>query len=209
MYGKWLNNTIVGLSNIRRWEGRQKHISVSDSSHSFNVALISEGLTRIEQEVFGNEIDALEVIRRALFHDVSEILVGDIWSGVKKKNPEMRKMLEQIEHQLYTEELEPLLPESFRADYRSYILDPKQGKSTREGRIVAVADNIDALNEAIEEVKLKNDYFKPYLEVIANDILDIDLDSGKYFIKHYLEGFGLPVEMYGERVVNFVNTYEI
>lgn len=31
MYGKWLNSTINGMRNIRRWEGRQKIIMVNDS----------------------------------------------------------------------------------------------------------------------------------------------------------------------------------
>ena len=209
MYGKWLNSTINGMRNIRRWEGKQKILMVNDSEHSFNVALISEALCRIEIEVYGQEIQVLEVIKRALMHDISEILVGDIKSGVKKKTAAMKNALEEIEHQLYEEELEPMIPESWRRDYKSYILVPKQGKKTIEGKIIAVADNIDALNEVIQEVKLGNNTFKPYLEIIANDILNIDLDAGKHFIKYCLADFELPIEMYGEKVVEFISTYEI
>ena len=149
------------------------------------------------------------MLQRALMHDTSEILIGDIKSGVKKKTVAMKNALEEIEQQLYEEELEPMIPESWREEYKSYILDPKQGKKTIEGKIIAVADNIDALNEVIQEVKLGNNTFKPYLEIIANDILNIDLDSGRHFIKYCLEDFELPIEMYGERVVNFINTYDI
>lgn len=31
MYGKWLDSTINGMRNIRRWEGRQKILKVTDS----------------------------------------------------------------------------------------------------------------------------------------------------------------------------------
>lgn len=133
----------------------------------------------MEKEIYNHEVNALEVLQRALMHDTSEILIGDIKSGVKKKTVAMKNALEEIEHQLYEEELEPMIPESWRKDYKSYILDPKQGKKTIEGKI------------------------------IANDILNIDLDSGKHFIKYCLEDFELPIEMYGERVVNFIDTYEI
>ena len=34
-------------------------------------------------------------------------------------------------------------------------------------------------------------------------MLDIDLDSGKYFVKYCLEDFGLPIDMHGERIINF------
>lgn len=54
-----------------------------------------------------------------------------------------------------------------------------------------------------------NSTFKPYLEEIANAILDIDLESGRYFIKYALQDFGIPLEAYGERVVEFVNTYKL
>lgn len=56
-----------------------------------------------------------------------------------------------------------MIPESWRDDYKSYILDPKQGKKTIEGKIIAVADNIDALNEVIQEVYL-------YVYTRQNDI---------------------------------------
>lgn len=59
------------------------------------------------------------------------------------------------------------------------------------------------------EVKLGNNTFKPYLEIIANDILNIDLDAGKHFIKYCLADFELPIEMYGERVTEFIKTYDI
>ena len=70
MYGQWLNKVLNGLKNIHRWEGRQKIGHYDDSSHSYNVALISEGLCRWEIEKFGNEVDVLGVLRRALLHDV-------------------------------------------------------------------------------------------------------------------------------------------
>ena len=54
-----------------------------------------------------------------------------------------------------------------------------------------------------------NNTFKPYLEIIANDILNIDLDAGKHFIKYCLKDFELPIEMYGERVTEFIKTYDI
>lgn len=69
MYGKWLNSTINGMRNIRRWEGKQKILMVNDSEHSYNVTIVSEALCRVEMEVFKNEVDVLEVLRRALFHD--------------------------------------------------------------------------------------------------------------------------------------------
>ena len=59
------------------------------------------------------------------------------------------------------------------------------------------------------EVKLGNKTFIPKLQEIANCILDIDLDSGRYFLKYSLQEFELPMDMYGERVLNFINNYNL
>ena len=130
---------------------------------TLNIALISEALCRVEKEIYGHNPNTLAVLERALMHDISEIVIGDIKSGVKKKTTAMKNALEEIEHQLYEEELEPIIPETWREEYKSYILDPKQGKKTIEGKIIAVADNIDALNEVIQEVYL-------YVYTRQNDI---------------------------------------
>lgn len=205
MFGQWLDKILNGCSNIYRWEGRQRLMKKNDSEHSFGVALIAEGLSRIEREKFNNEVDELKVLRASLLHDCAEVCMGDIISTVKKQTPAMRKALEEVELKLYKEKLEPLIPESWRPDYERFVLNPKENKTTIEGRIVAVADNIDALNECIQEVKLGNSTFKPYLENIVDAILDIELESGKYFIKNCLEDFGLPISEYGERAVKLVN----
>lgn len=47
------------------------------------------------------------------------------------------------------------------------------------------------------EVRKGNTDFKPYLSEIANDILKINLESGKHFLRHALINFGLPLEEYG------------
>ena len=209
MFGQWLDRVLNGCSNIYRWEGKQKLIRKNDSEHTFGVSVIADGLARLEQEKFGNIVDVTSVLRKSIFHDVLEIETGDIISGVKKQTPAMKKALDEVELKLYKENLEPIIPKNWRNDYSGYLLNPKDNKKTIEGKIVAVADNIDALNECIQEVKLGNSTFKPYLEEIANAILDIDLDSGRYFIKYSLQDFGLPVDMYGKRVIDFINTYEI
>lgn len=206
MFGQWLDTILNGSSNIYRWEGRQRLIKKNDSEHSFGVAVIADGLTRLEMYKFNNQVNALEVLRAALLHDGTEVCMGDIISTVKKQTPTMKKAIEEVEYILYKEKLEPIIPEEWRTDYKKYLLNPKENKETIEGRIVAVADNIDALNECIQEIKLGNSTFKPYLESIANAILDIDLDSGRYFIKNCLQDFGLPLNEYGPRVVEFIKT---
>ena len=208
MFGNWLNTLLNGCANIYRWEGRRRLIMRNDSEHSFGVAVVADCLCRIEIELFNNKVDELKVLRTSLLHDGNEVCMGDIISTVKKQTPAMKKALEEVEFKLYEEKLEPIIPKSWRNDFKGYLLNPKENKETIEGKIVAAADNIDALNECIQEVRLGNRTFEPYLMDISNEILDIDLESARYFMKNCLLDFGLPMDSYGERVTKFLKTGE-
>lgn len=208
MFGHWLNKVINGASCIDRWQGRRKLIQRNDAEHMWSVSVISEGLARIEKEKFGNNVDMELLLKKAIFHDCLEVETGDIASGVKRKTKEMKQAVNGVEMAYYKEDLEKLIPAKWREDYSKLLLNPKDNLETIEGRIIAVADSIDALIECIQEVKLGNATFKPYLREIAKSILDIDLESGKYFIKYSLIDFDLPLNDYGEEIKRFVRTYE-
>ena len=206
MFGEWLSRMLVSVPTINRWQGEVMIRDANpDSTHMWAVAVIAEGLSRIEEEKFGNKVDIALLLRKCIFHDCLESFTGDIRSDVKKKSDDMKRVLEEVEEIIYKEKVESLIPESWRSDYKNYLLNPKDNKQTLEGKILAVADNIAALNECILEVKLGNNTFLPYLEVIANDILDVELESGKYFIKNCLVDLGLPKEQYGARVIEFLS----
>lgn len=208
MFGHWINKVINGASNIYRWQGKEKIKQRNDAEHMWSVAIIAEGLARIEKDNFNNDVNVEEVLKKAIFHDCLETETGDISSGVKRKTESMKKALEEVEKIYYEENLCKLIPKKWRDDYSGYLLNPKDNLKTIEGKIIAVADSIDALNECIKEVKLGNNSFKPYLETITKDILSINLDSGKYFIKYCLIDFDLPISEYGQEVRRFINVYE-
>lgn len=208
MFGHWLDKILKGAANIQRWQGRVTICKNNDSGHMWAVSVIADGLARWEMEKFNNTVNVELLLKKCIFHDCLEVETGDILSGVKRKTKAMSDAIENVEEILYEERIKDIIPPTWREEYKGYLLDPKDGKKTIEGKIVALADNISALYECIQEVKLGNKSFEPYLSEIARDILSIDLESGKYFIKHALCDFGLPIEAYGEEVVEFVNSYD-
>ena len=210
MYGKWLNKVINKVPNIQRWQDKTTILRKNcDAVHSWQVSVIAHALCKMEQEKFGNTVDEAVLLKKCIFHDCLEMETGDILSSVKRTTDEMEKALATVENKLYKERIEGLIPSTWREEYEGYLLNPKDNKQTIEGRILAVADNIGALNECIQEVRKGNTDFKPYLSEIANDILKIDLESGKHFLRYALIDFGLPLEEYGIDIVNFVNSTEV
>lgn len=210
MFGHWLNRILNGAPTIRRWQGK---ITVcnhnTDSSHMWAVSVIADGLARWEIEKFGNSVDVAFLLKKCIFHDCLEVETGDILSGVKRKTKEMSEAIENVEEILYKERLENLIPPTWQEEYKGYLLNPKDNRKTIEGKILAVADNISALNECIQEVKLGNLSFKPALQEILKDIMDIDLNSGKYFLKYALADLGLPLEFYDEELIKIINSYDL
>lgn len=210
MYGKWLNKVINKVPNIQRWQDKTTILRKNcDGVHSWQVCVIADALCKMEQEKFGNKVDEAILLKKCIFHDCLEMETGDILSPVKRTSDEMKKALVSMESLLYKERIEEIIPSSWREEYEGYLLNPKDNKETIEGKILAVADNIGALNECIQEVRMGNSDFKPYLSQIANEILKIDLESGKHFLKYALVDFGLPLEEYGIDIVNFVNSTEV
>lgn len=213
MFGSWLNKIINGATKINRWQGKTRLIESNDAEHMWSVAVISEGLARIQEERFGQKVDVALLLRKAIFHDCIEVETGDIPSDVKKKTPAMKKALEEVERICFEEEMKKLIPKTWRKDYKQYILNPKdnangKGFETIEGKILAAADSIDALNEVVKEVKLGNRAFEIYLPLLVDSLIELDLECSNYFLKYSLVDFELPLIKYGSNLVEFVRKYE-
>lgn len=208
MIGSFLNKVLNKASNIYRWEGMDRIKRTSDSEHMWNTTIIVDFLGRIQEDKFGYKIDYLKLLRKSLYHDVIEVETGDILSGVKRTIPEMTDCLGQIEEIKFKQNIGPLIPRKYREELKEYILNPKDNLKSIEGKILAVADKIDALRECITEVKKGNSNFLPYLQSETESILNLNVECGLYFIKYSLVDFGISLENYGQKVKNFIETYE-
>lgn len=172
------------LSNIGRWANEFLHKRQSVAEHSFMVSQIAQLLGLIEEEA-GNIVNWKSLYRKALNHDTPEALVGDVISTTKNINPATKKALDDVESELVESELILKLEDNFQNIYRELIFDGKD--DSLEGKILTAADNLDALMECIQEIKLSN--MDPFLEKyhhIYNKVKSIGLYSSNYFINNIL-----------------------
>jgi putative hydrolase of HD superfamily len=182
MFAALLDN-LRKLNNVMRWSNEFLHRRASVSEHSFCVTQIAQMLGFIEESL-GNTVDWKLLYRKALNHDVPEAVVGDVISTTKNVNKEIHDTIEQVEA-LLVENMLSGLPEPFRSDYRTAFFDGKD--DTTEGRILAAADNIDALIECLQEIKLSNNVpFADKYAMIKQKIEKIPLASVNFFIKEIL-----------------------
>lgn len=172
------------LNNIGRWANEFLHQRSSVAEHSFAVAQIAQLLGLLE-ETNGTKIDWQKLYRKALNHDIPESVVGDVISTTKNSNEEVKKALHMVEKSLVEEKLLSGIEEPFYSRYKEIIFDGKD--ESLEGKILSAADNIDALIECIQEVKLANK--EPFLEkyyYIMEKINQIDIYSSRYFLENII-----------------------
>jgi putative hydrolase of HD superfamily len=136
------------------------------------------------EESLGGSVDWKLLYRKALNHDVPEAVVGDVISTTKNVNQDIHDTIEKVEV-LLVENMLSGLSEPFRSEYRTAFFDGKDDST--EGKILTAADNIDALIECLQEIKLANTVpFAEKYAVIRSKIEKIPLASAAYFIKEIL-----------------------
>lgn len=94
-YEKYLAH-IYRLSSAMRWNQYNRTTPISVMSHKVVVAYISYIIGMIGNEN-GEENDIKEMLYRAIYHDVPEVITGDIITPTKKAVPGFVELLEKVE----------------------------------------------------------------------------------------------------------------
>ena len=169
------------LERIYRAPGKFKFEEHNISSHSFKVAQYAQFLGTVE-EMNGANINWKSLYEKALNHDYAEVFIGDIKTPVKYASMELRKLLLDVEEEMTKKFIDKELPDEFKGLYREKL---KEGKNdTFEGKILQVADKMDQVYEAYQEIQRGNtepDFVMMYKDAL-NVIQNVDLYCVTYFL---------------------------
>ncbi|MBD2846468.1 HD domain-containing protein [Paenibacillus sp. IB182496] len=155
---------LLNLDNIERWNGNFNLVPDNDATHSFRVAALALFNGLLERERFGREgLDVDRLLSKAILHDVSESLSGDVKGTFKHSQPAVKQAFEAYEHELALR-IVHRLPEALRTDMEGYMV-AKDG--TYEGDLVDVTDKLDALIKANLEMRNNPHYAKTYYEQLT------------------------------------------
>ena len=135
------------LKLIRRWGLMRNTVPENDMEHSMQTALIAHGLAVLGKTRHQRDIDPAHVVVLALYHDVGEVITGDLPTPVKYKTPGIQDAYAAVEADARSQ-LMDMLPEDMRPAFRPFV-DPNQ--TTYEWRLVKAADRISAYLKCIEE----------------------------------------------------------
>ncbi|HIU19337.1 MAG TPA: 5'-deoxynucleotidase [Candidatus Limiplasma stercoravium] len=175
------------LKLIRRWGLMRNTVPENDMEHSMQTALIAHGLAVLGKTRYQRNIDPERVVVLALYHDVSEVITGDLPTTVKYRTPGIQDAYHDLEANA-RRQLVDMLPQDMRDAFATYV-DPDE--RTYEWRLVKAADRISAYLKCVEEEKMGNRDFAQAKITIQNSINQNTLPEVHEFVREFVPSFSL------------------
>ncbi len=179
------------MKYINRWALMRNTTSENISEHSNDVAAIAHALAIIGNVRCGKQLNAERAAFLGLYHDMPEIITGDMPTPVKYHSEKMRIEFDTIEKEA-CETLLGMLPDDLRAEYESAFF--KQADDEYLWKLVKAADKLSALIKCIEEQKAGNSEFSHAFKATQKSLDEMDLPEVKHFVTDFLSGFYLSLD---------------
>ncbi len=176
---------------IQRWGLMRNTQTENIQEHSLQVAQIAHGLALISNVFYGGKFDPERIMALAVFHEVGEVITGDIATPIKYWNPEVNKAFKSME-EIAKKRLYSMLPLELKEAYNSYFFYQESDKEN--WKIVKAADKISAYLKCIEELKTGNGEFLQAEKSIKAEIDQIQLAAVKYFMDCFVPSFSLTLD---------------
>lgn len=178
------------MKYIERWSLMKNANKENIMQHSGEVALIAHSLALINNRYFNGTINAEKVATLALYHEVSEVITGDLPTPIKYYNPEIKKAYKDIEH-LANSKLLSMLPSELKEDLSKFV---EPDTSSLEYKLLKGADKLCAYIKCIEELKSGNKEFALAKKNIESELNANQLPEVRYFMDNFIKGYELSLD---------------
>jgi 5'-deoxynucleotidase len=182
---------LARMKFIQRWGLMRNTRPENIQEHSLQVAMIAHALALIKNKLFNGQVDPARVAVLALYHDVSEVITGDLATPIKYFNPKIKTAYNEIE-EVAGQKLFNMLPEQFKADYYSLFFSADEDHEN--WTLVKAADKISAYLKCVEELKAGNQEFSKAKRAIKTEIVRLNLPEVEYFMEKYVPSFSLTLD---------------
>ena len=177
------------LRYIRRWGLMRSVMPENDAEHSLQVAMIAHAVAIIGRKHYGRQVEPEHVLALGVYHDVSEVITGDMPTPVKYQTDELRKSYKDVER-MANDRLLSMLPDDLRPAYAPYLSTPRD----YDRQVLKAADSISAYLKCLEEKRAGNREFEAAGASIRQTLDAIDLPEVQDFIRDFLPSFELSLD---------------
>jgi len=179
------------MKHINRWALMRNTASENISEHSNDVAAIAHALAVIKNLRFGGKVNAERAAFLGLYHDMPEIITGDMPTPVKYHSKQMHEEFLKVE-KVACDKLLSMLPEDMREYYSSAFFMCEEDEYL--WKIVKAADKISALIKCIEEKNAGNREFEKALLSTEKAIREMKLPEAEVFLEEFIPAFHLSLD---------------
>ena len=171
------------MKNIARWGLMYNTRGENLSEHSMECAVIAHALSILGNRHFGKKLDANRVLAAALFHDMNEVLTGDLPTPVKYYNDSIKESYKEIER-ISLDKMLSLLDEETGEVYSSL-----HDLSLEEKQMVKGADKLCAYIKCLQELERGNREFLSACKYNKESLEALNMPEVDYFLEHYISSF--------------------
>lgn len=179
------------MKYINRWGLMRNTFTENISEHSLETAFIAHVLALYRNIRFGGNVDAERCALLALYHDVTEIITGDMPTPVKYFNPEIKGEYDKVE-KIAAEKLLSYLPEDLKPYYRPLIIHSEEDRELCV--LVKAADKLSALIKCREECRMGNVDFSSAEKATLEAVHAMELPEAEEFMKDFMGSYDLPLD---------------
>lgn len=179
------------MKYINRWGLMRNTIHENISEHSLEVGIIAHALGVINNEVFHGSLNAERLAVLGIFHDVTEIITGDMPTPVKYYSPVIRNAYKEVETVARDQMMEGLPPDMQKI-YAPLLLETPEEEEL--WKYVKAADKLSALIKCIEEKQMGNQDFAQAKEATEKAVRSMNLPEVEYFMEQFLPAYNLTLD---------------
>lgn len=161
------------------------------AEHTAEVMQLAHTLAAIANRKFGRNVDEKKIVFCALYHDISEILTGDLPTPVKYNDNLFKTAYQDMEAKALSK-LVDTMDTDLKADIAPFVTGADL--TLEEKAILKGADRLSALIKCIEEKRSGNCEFESAFTSVYKSLVDMNLSEVNYFIEHMLPAYNLCLD---------------
>lgn len=174
------------MKYISRWGLMRNTIKENISEHSLETAFIAHLLALYRNVRFGGKADPERCALLAMYHDVTEIITGDMPTPVKYYNSEIRSEYDKVE-KMAERKMLSYLPEDLKEYYRPLLSRTEEDKELWV--LVKAADKLSALIKCVEERQMGNADFSDAEKSTLAAVHSMKLPEAEEFLKEFFPSY--------------------
>lgn len=176
---------------IKRWGLKRNVVEENVMEHSWQVATIAHVLAIIDRNRFGGTLDPCLAATTALYHDVSEIITGDMPSPIKYHSDKIKQAYKAIESEA-EQELVGLLPADLQSEFKPLLMHHEIDPALNQ--LIKAADLISAFLKCQLEVNAGNHEFNDAKTDIEQKIRSMNMPAVEYFMYTFVDSYLLTLD---------------